>query len=120
MRKLFTAKTKTGEAVAERQAATYRNVLGSPGYFFFVYVDAEALDECLRYDGLPEATQLKFWNRRRDPALGRARYANIIETVVEVSGTPQDGDDDDDKDNNGEKEAISFKAHWPCFAGHQH
>lgn len=56
VRSLFTAWTRTEEAITEQQNAVDSYVLGSPRVQFCVHVDAKALDECLRFDGLPEDT----------------------------------------------------------------
>ena len=127
VRSLFTAWTKTEEAIAEQQSAIDNQVLGSLRYQFCVHVDAKALDECLRFDGLPEGTQLQFWSHRRDPALGHAPYFNLVERIGETVEPPQhnkkdkDDDDDDDEeeeeeeeeeDSNEEAAAISVKVHW--------
>ncbi|KAJ8114715.1 hypothetical protein OPT61_g3469 [Boeremia exigua] len=110
VRKLFTAWTESEEATAERQAAIDRDVLSSPRYTYCVHVDTEALEECLKYDALPEETQWKYINPNRDPALGQAAFVNIVEKVVPVYGNHQQ---DDEEDSEEEKDAISFKAHWP-------
>lgn len=119
VRKLFTAWTKTREAVAEQQAAIDLQIPGSPRYSFCIHVDAKALDDCLTFDRLPEDKQLKFWNQPRDPALGHAPYVNIVEKAMETVGTPQydeeEEEEDDDDDDNGDDEGgevISVKVHW--------
>jgi len=118
VRGLFTAWTKTEQAIAEQQRAVDSHVLGSPRYRFCAFVDAKALDECLRFDGLPESTQLQFWSRRRDPALGHAPYITLIEKIDDTIAPPQHDDKDmkeeeeEEEDSDEEAVAISVKVHW--------
>ena len=111
MRKLFTAWTKTREAVAEQQAAIDLQITGSPRYWFCIHVDDKALDDCLTFDNLPEDKQLKFWYTSRDPALGHAPYVNIVEKAMETVGTPQYDEEEEEEDDEG-GEVISVKVHW--------
>ncbi|KAJ4374681.1 hypothetical protein N0V86_007554 [Didymella sp. IMI 355093] len=124
VRSLFTAWTKTEEAIAEQQNAVDSYILGSPRFQFCVHVDAKALDECLRFNRLPEDTQSRFWIRRRDPALGHAPYVNLVEKCEEYTKPlrhdKKDKEDDDegeeeedeDEDSDEEIAAISVKVHW--------
>ncbi|KAF2993873.1 hypothetical protein E8E13_001568 [Curvularia kusanoi] len=117
IRRIFTAWTKSKETLAEQQAAIDLGVLGSPRYWFCVHVDAEALDSCLTYDKFPEDKQDSFWIEKRDPALGRTPYVNIVRKDLELEMPPRYPEDDDGEeageDDEGElDEVISVKVHW--------
>lgn len=115
VRNLFTAWAKTEEVAAEQQTTIDLRIRDCPRYHFCIHIDAMAVDACLRFDTLPEDTQLKFWSHKRNPALGHAPYVTIIEKEYEVSENsynPEEEEEDDDSDE--EVEAISIKIHWQC------
>lgn len=115
VRKLFTAWTKTREAVAKQQAAIDLQIRTSPRYSFCVHVDAKALDACLTFDNLPKDRQLAFWHNIRDPALGHAPYVNIVEKAMEPFGTSQCDEEEEEEEEEGDDEGgevISVKVHW--------
>lgn len=126
MQRLFTAWSASEEATAEQRAALENNVGNSPRCSFRVHVDAQSLDGCLRYELLPEETQMEFLFPNCDLFLGQAAYINIVKKVQEIvrprasadkseNNHEEEGEEEeeDEGEEEDDKEVDSIKMCWP-------
>ncbi|KAF2273426.1 uncharacterized protein EI97DRAFT_156780 [Westerdykella ornata] len=118
VQEMFTAWTKSEEALVEEKEAEEKNTWDYSRYWFCVHVDACALDGCLRYLSLPQERQWDYLVRPRfrKPGLGQTPYVSILMKKVEIEGVTARDEleaEEEAEEEEEESEVVAVKIHLP-------